>query len=31
MWKVLDPVKKEEYERKAAAEKIRVTREREHY
>lgn len=31
MWKLLDPVKKEEYERKAAKEKERVSREREHY
>jgi hypothetical protein len=31
MWKMLDPVKKEEYERKAAKEKERVRREREHY
>ena len=31
MWKVLDPAKKEEYERRAAKEKERVTREREHY
>jgi hypothetical protein len=31
MWKMLAPDKKEEYERRAAREKERVTREREHY
>lgn len=31
MWKVLDPAIKEEYDRKAAREKERVQKEREHY
>lgn len=31
MWRVLDPVKREEYEQKAAREKERVLRQREQY